>query len=325
MKRLLGLIVLGAAGFFFLKNFDIGSLEDLKIPSFDGDATSWLGPSTGGPTPGPQGDSITIASFNIQVFGQSKLNKPDVMEVLTKIVRQFDVVAIQEVRSSQQDVLPRFVSMLNADGSRFDFAIGERLGRTSSKEQYAYIFNTATIEIDRSTIYTVGDPDDLLHREPMAASFRVRGPASNEAFTFTLVNIHTDPDEVDMEVDVLDNVMQAVRSDGRGEDDIILLGDLNADERSFGELGQMPDVYWVISGVPTNTRGTKTYDNLLFFASATTEFSGRGGVFNFQEEYQLTAEQALQVSDHFPVWGEFDLREGGVPNRFAARRQSTPR
>lgn len=276
-------------------------------------------------SPGPQGDSITIASFNIQVFGQSKLNKPDVMEVLTKIVRQFDVVAIQEVRSSQQDVLPRFVSMLNADGSRFDYAIGERLGRTSSKEQYAFVFNTATIEIDRSAIYTVGDPDDLLHREPTVASFRVRGPAPEEAFTFTLVNIHTDPDEVDMEVDVLDNVMQAVRSDGRGEDDIILLGDLNADERSFGELGQMPDVYWVISGVPTNTRGTKTYDNLLFYASATTEFSGRGGVFNFQEEYNLSGEQALEVSDHLPVWGEFDLREGGVPNRFAARRQNSPR
>lgn len=325
MKRLFGFIALAAAGFFFLKNFDLGSLDKLSIPSLDGGGTSWLGSSTAGPTPGAQGDSITIAAFNIQVFGQSKLNKPGAMEVLTKIVRQFDVVAIQEVRSSQQDVLPRFVSMLNADGSQFDFAIGDRLGRTSSKEQYAFVFNTATIEIDRSAIYTVGDPDDLLHREPTVASFRVRGPAPEEAFTFTLVNIHTDPDEVDMEVDVLDNVMQAVRSDGRGEDDIILLGDLNADERSFGELGQMPDVYWVISGVPTNTRGTKTYDNLLFYASATTEFSGRGGVFNFQEEFQLTADQALEVSDHFPVWGEFDVREGGVPNRFAARNQGPPR
>lgn len=319
MKKILIPLVVAALGYFFLQKFEIDGLDQIKLNPRQGGGGSWLSSSdTSAPT-GPVGDSISIASFNIQVFGQSKLDKPEVMEVLAKIVRQFDVVAIQEIRSSQQDVMPRFVELINADGSRFDFAIGERLGRTSSKEQYAFVFNTATIEIDRSAIYTVGDPDDLLHREPMVASFRTRGVPPEEAFTFTLVNIHTDPDEVDMEVDVLDNVLQAVRADGRGEDDVILLGDLNADERSFGELGQMADIYWVISGVPTNTRGTKTYDNLLFFAHATTEFTGRGGVFNFKEEYNLTEEQALDVSDHLPVWGLFDVREGGQPNRFATR------
>lgn len=319
MKKLIAPIVVVVVGFFFLQKFQIEGLDHLKIHPREGGGSSWLGSADSGAPAGPVGDSIVIASFNIQVFGQSKLDKPDVMQTLAQIVRQFDVVAIQEVRSSQQDVLPRFVELINANGARYDFAIGDRLGRTSSKEQYAFVFNTATVEIDRSTIYTVGDPDDLLHREPMVASFRTRGVDPEEAFTFTLVNIHTDPDEVDMEVDALDDVLQAVRSDGRGEDDVILLGDLNADERNFGELGQMADIYWVISGVPTNTRGTKTYDNLLFFAHATTEFSGRGGVLNFQEEFKLTPDQALEVSDHFPVWGVFDIREGGQPNRFATR------
>jgi len=319
------LVALVVAGFFFLQKFEIQGLDQLDIRPRAEDGLSRSEATASDSLVGAAGDSITIASFNIQVFGQSKLNKPRVMDILVQTVRQFDVVAIQEVRSSRQDVLPRFVELINADGAQYDFAIGERLGRTSSKEQYAFVFNTATIEIDRSTIYTVGDPDDLLHREPTVASFRVRGPPTDEAFTFTLVNIHTDPDEVDMEVDVLDNVIQAVRDDGRGEDDIILLGDLNADEKSFGELGQLADIYWVIAGVPTNTRGTKTYDNLLFFAHATTEFDGRGGVFNFQEKFGLTREAALEVSDHFPVWGEFDVREGGEPNRFAARHDGTSR
>ena len=52
------------------------------------------------PTPPTQtaartGDTISIASFNIQVFGQSKLKKADAMEVLAQIVRRFDVIAIQ--------------------------------------------------------------------------------------------------------------------------------------------------------------------------------------------------------------------------------------
>jgi hypothetical protein len=50
--------------------------------------------------PGAQaGDTIKVASFNIQVFGTSKLKKPQVMDVLVKVIRRFDVVAIQEVRS----------------------------------------------------------------------------------------------------------------------------------------------------------------------------------------------------------------------------------
>ena len=121
------------------------------------------------------GDTIKICSFNIQVFGTSKLKKPQAMDVLTKVVRRFDVVAIQEVRSTDDTVVPKFVEMVNADGSRYDFIIGPRLGRTNSKEQYAVLFNTARIEVDRGSVYTVDDPKDLLHREPMVARFRVRG------------------------------------------------------------------------------------------------------------------------------------------------------
>ena len=39
-------------------------------------------------------------------------------------------------------------------------------------------------------------PTICLHREPLVGWFRVRGPDASQAFTFTLVNIHTDPDEV---------------------------------------------------------------------------------------------------------------------------------
>src|SRR3989338_8556650 len=45
-------------------------------------------------------ETITLASFNIQVFGDSKAAKEDVMKALTDIVIQYDIIAIQEVRDS---------------------------------------------------------------------------------------------------------------------------------------------------------------------------------------------------------------------------------
>jgi endonuclease/exonuclease/phosphatase family metal-dependent hydrolase len=264
-----------------------------------------------------RGEAIRVATFNIQVFGTSKLGKPDVVEALVKIVGQFDVVAIQEVRAADPTVVNQFVSLINATGRRYDAVVGPRLGRTSSKEQYAFIFDTTRIEVDPSSVYTVDDPDDLLHREPLVAGFRVRGPPPEQAFTFTLINIHTDPDETDQELDALDDVFRAVRNDGRHEDDIILLGDLNVDDSHLGELGMTSDITWVIAGTPTNTRRTRQYDNVLFQRQATVEYTGRAGVFDFASEFQLSMDAALEVSDHLPVWIEFSPYEGGESGRLA--------
>jgi deoxyribonuclease-1-like protein len=157
-----------------------------------------------------------------------------------------------------------------------------------------------------------------LHRPPFVGWFRVRGPPPDQAFTFTLVNVHTDPDEVAEEMRVLDDVFFKVRDDGRNEDDLILLGDFNADDQHLDELGRVSGMMAAISRTPTNTRQTQQYDNLVFQFPATSEYAGRSGVFDFLREFNLTIEQALQVSDHLPVWAEFSMHEGGVVPAVAA-------
>lgn len=279
--------------------------------------------------PPQQQATIRVASFNIQVFGEKKLSNSNVTSKLVQICRHFDVIAIQEVRSDQQTILPQFISMLNADGSSYNYVIGPRLGRTDSKEQYAFVYDQSSIEVDRNQLYTIDDPDDLLQREPLVGWFRARGPNPNEAFTFSLVTVHTTPDPprvLQGELNVLDDVFLAVRNDGRNEDDVIMLGDFNANHLQLGELGQVPGIACVIgdmrdsSGrtvpIPTNTLQTKQYDNILFDARATTEFAGKAGVFNFAQEYGLSQEDAKWISDHFPVWAEFSVYEGG-PNMVA--------
>lgn len=320
---LLTLIVLGSGSFFFFKNFEIKGLENVVIVSrTSSDTTS---PPVGQPGSTPTFDpaaadgTIRIASFNIQVFGTSKASKPQVMDVLAQVVRKFDIVAIQEIRSKDQTIIPRFVEQINSTGARYAHVLGPRLGRTSSKEQYAFIFNTDTIEVDHSATYTVADPNDVLHREPLVGLFRARAPPGTNPFTFQLVNIHTDPDEVKQEVDALANVYRAVLADSTRERDVIVLGDLNASEYQLGGLGQIPKITTAITGEKTNTRRTKSYDNLVFQGDETNEFTGRSGVVDLLREFNLTEKQALTVSDHLPVWGEFSIVEGGTSQRFATR------
>jgi len=260
------------------------------------------------PPPPPSGkptDAVLIASFNIQVFGEAKLAKPQVVDVLTRVVRRFDVVAVQEVRAKSDSVVPNFVAAINADGSRYQYVIGPRLGRTSSKEQYTFIYDSTRIEIDPSSVATLPNPGDKLHRPPLRARFRVRTNPPEAGFSFWLVDIHTDPDEVPQEVDALADAFVSMRSVIPDEDDVILLGDLNAAPPQFGRIKQIPGIGWAVSGTTTNTRRTKTYDNLIFDRTATTEYTGRWGVLDLQQTFGLPLEKALEVSDHNPVWAAF--------------------
>ncbi len=260
--------------------------------------------------------TIRVASFNIQVFGQKKMQDEAVMGVLAKIVRRFDIVAVQEIRSQNQDVIPTLLGYVNAEGLKYDAVVGPRVGRTISQEQFAYVFNTATIEVDPGAVYTVVDPGDRLHREPLVAAFRARGAPPEEAFTFSLINVHTDPDEATREVNALDDVYLAVRDDERGEDDIIMLGDFNLDHESLGELAAIPYVRPIISE-PTNAARSQVYDNFVFHHRAVVEFTGNRGVVDLAREYGLTPEQVVVISDHFPIWAEFSVFEGGRAAHFA--------
>ncbi len=350
MQRLFSLVVLGllgGVGYLVLTGGDLGQLaiaprkqSPANAPAPYQTPGSWAGPTTGpagnadsfqavsngqavaGPSSGP---SLRIAAFNIQHFGNSKASKPYVMHTLADIVRQFDIVAIQEIRTKDEYLIPNFVKLINQSGRKYDHVIGRRLGNTKSKEQYAYLFDTQRVMIDRQSVYTISDPDNLLHREPLVATFQARGVDPDEAFTFTLVATHTDPDVVPEELDALAEVYRVVRRSSRGEDDIILLGDFNTDDRHLGRLGQLPGVSPLIAGVWTNTRQNKQYDNIVIHQPSTTEFAGRSGVFDVMRHFNLTQKQALEVSDHFPVWAEFSVYERDYAGRIASRRRTSGR
>ena len=255
--------------------------------------------------------TLKIASFNLQHFGHHKVENPFVAETVIRVIRQFDVIALQEICTQQQDVVAMVVDRVNQAGGRYDYLIGPRVGTGENLEQFAFVFNTQTIETDRDQLYSVEDPDNLILRDPLVGWFRAKQSDARKAFTFTLVNIHSDPDRADAEVRVLPELVQSIRRDGRDEDDVILVGDFGADALSMAYLKQRGFTI-TLSETPTLVSGSQTSDNLILTSKATDEYIGRAGTLDFLRKSNLSIDQALQVSDHLPVWAEFSIVEGGA-------------
>ena len=54
-----------------------------------------------------------IATFNIKVFGETKMGKPEVVSVLVETVLRYDLVAVQEIKDIDQTVPYDFLDAIN--------------------------------------------------------------------------------------------------------------------------------------------------------------------------------------------------------------------
>lgn len=253
---------------------------------------------------------IKIAAFNIKIFGKTKRQKNYVMDVLTDIVREFDIVFIQEIRDSSEETAPYFLQKINEmGGAEYKFVRSERLGRTASKEAYAYFYNSETIEFIEESDYVYNDTDDVFEREPYIASFR------SGNFDFTLVGIHIKPDDAYSEIGNLTHVVNSVLSENPNEKDIIILGDFNADGSYFdeGDLTnpfKASEFHWVITNdMDTMTTTDYTYDRIMLMnATYSQEYvEDSAEVFYFDIEYEISNSTLIEaVSDHYPIYAEYE-------------------
>jgi len=257
----------------------------------------------------PDVEKIKVAAFNIQVFGRTKREKTEVMSILAQIIREFDVVLVQEIRDSSETTAPIFLEAINSlEGPDYAFIRSERLGRTTSKEAYAYFYNTETIEYLVDSAFVFDDVDDVFEREPYVASF-----VSGE-FDFTLIGIHTKPDDTYHEIGNLTLVFDRVTGMG-DERDIIALGDFNADGSYFDEESmdnplKGSEYVWIVGNdLDTMTKTDWTYDRMVM-----TDYTFSGefivdstDVYYFDQIYGLNQSFTEDVSDHFPVYAEFSI------------------
>ncbi len=264
----------------------------------------------------PAAQRLRVASFNLQGLGPAKLAKPELVELLVRILRQYEVVALQEIQSSRDDILPMLVERLNQSGRSYDYLVGPRVGGENAREQFAFLFDTSRVETDRYQLYTVEDPEELITYDPLVAWFRCKGVPRDRAFTFSVVNLRIDPSRSAQERELLPNLIHAIENDGRHEDDWLIVGDLNGGNSQLTHLNR-ESVRLAFSDIPTDVMGQSMRSCILFSARGTTEFTGRAGVFDFLQKFNLSLERALEVSEHMPVWAEFFTLEGADPGRIA--------
>nr|MCU0721757.1 hypothetical protein [Pirellula sp.] len=152
---------------------------------------------------------IRVASFNLHAFNEHKLQKLPVMETLVRIIRQFDVIALQHISSRQTDLLPLLTDRVNQSDRRYDFLIGPPVGR-DQKQQFAFLFDTERMETDRGQLYTVDDPQDLLTYEPLVAWFRTTLPQRSQSFTFSVANLRLNALSGESELKLLPDLVRGI-------------------------------------------------------------------------------------------------------------------
>ena len=233
------------------------------------------------------GPTVTIATFNIRSFGQAKMANATIAHELSGILSNFDLVAVQEIRDKEGSALPRLAAMAN-----YSHITSPRLGSTSSKEQYAFLYNASRITFENVS-YVLNSTG--FERPPFVAKFR----AGN--FTFYAVDIHVKPAKAKTEIPLLLSVVNST-------EDYIILGDYNAD-CSYLDVPLSTLLSGLFVVVPDNADTTVhstdcAYDRFVITPQTAEDYSN-WGLYNFTRTLNLTRQQSLKLSDHYPVWAKF--------------------
>ncbi|XP_056384276.1 deoxyribonuclease-1-like [Hyla sarda] len=260
-----------------------------------------------------QRKAMKIASFNARRFGLKKCTDSKVFSIITRIVSRYDMIVLLEVFDSKEKAAKKLVEQLNStckDGASYTYIISKPLGRGDYKEQYLFIFRKDFVSVKEQYQYEdmqKGDEDSFA-REPFIVRFESKKTAVKD---FVLIPVHTTPKDSVQEIDELYDVYLDVKEKW-GTQNIILLGDFNADG-SYVSGRKMKTIrlrtdkcfHWLIADDKDTTATNTTdcsYDRIVVHDDLMEHIVPNSAKpFNFQQEYKLTDEETLAVSDHYPV------------------------
>lgn len=137
--------------------------------------------------------NLTIMAWNVQIFGPSKMSKPDVVKILVPTFRLYDIGVIQEIQDGPGTAIAKLVTMINACNfteppcPQYKLEISPRLGPSGNEEQYGFIYRPDKVNITH--VFQYPDPNTWYSRPPYHARFKAHN------FTFVLGPIHTRPSE----------------------------------------------------------------------------------------------------------------------------------
>lgn len=261
-----------------------------------------------------------VATFNIKVFGDTKMSNATVVAELVNLFQDYDMVAVQEIKDIDEEVPYLFLNELNGVAGQenltnqtmeWKMVLSERSGMQdddkNSQEQYAYYYRpTVFTSLDNGTLYD-DSTNDSFQREPFLATFMLLDTNGEETGTdIVFVNIHTKPTLAVEELGALGDVLSWAQTNYSEDDDYVILGDFNGDcsYASYNELVDLSisseNYTWLIPDDADTTVGNSrcAYDRIVTSSQLDERLTGQWGI---DETVSSGA-----VSDHKPVW--FDIK-----------------
>lgn len=251
-------------------------------------------------------EPIRLVSWNIRDFGKSK--NIEELEQIAEIVREVDIVAIQEVVAGYggAQAVAKLSDVLNRKGAQWDYVISDPTKSTKYvTERYAFIWKTKNIKIkNRGAL--IKDLEKSVDREPFYLDFFTQGKK------FTVLNFHSRPHDKNPEAEIL--AISDYLKDNNSEHPILLAGDFNVDEKEavfngIKDLGYSA----TLSNQPTTLKQACDGHNYLnypidniFYGSGVIR--KKGYAIDFVRVCE-NLEMARKLSDHLPVYLSFSLRE----------------
>ncbi|XP_060925991.1 deoxyribonuclease-1-like [Limanda limanda] len=258
---------------------------------------------------------MKVASFNIQKFGKSKVSDPDVVNILTKIVSRYDIIVILEVVDISGESIKTFLDALNKSvhnrKHHYTLKISSRLGRTRYKEQFMFLYRDDLVDLVGSHQFDdqLNEGGDVFARDPYILRFRCLNTVLKD---LVMIPVHTKPEDSETELDELYDVFLHVKK-AWSTDNVMILGDFNADGSYVSKKAMKgirirndKNFHWLIGDDVDTTASTgndHSYDRIVVYGDDMLQaiVPNSAKPFNFQKAYGLSDEQALKVSDHYPV------------------------
>nr|XP_015203399.1 PREDICTED: deoxyribonuclease gamma isoform X1 [Lepisosteus oculatus] len=258
--------------------------------------------------------TLKICSFNIQSFGESKVAKPEILDVIGKCISRCDIALVMEIKDASGKVFPQLMTHLNSQLNRkkdqYKYVISERLGRKSYKEQYAFIFREKLVSLQAVYQYPdqqeEGEVEDSFAREPFISWFTSSRTAIKN---FVIIPIHTAPEAAVREIDALYDVYMNTTQRWKIEN-IIIMGDFNADcgyvpKKKWRNirLKSNSSFVWLINDESDTTVKESThcaYDRIVLHGQNLVQAVDPKSVkiYDFKTAYGLTEKELYQPTTH---------------------------
>lgn len=262
--------------------------------------------------------ALKLCSFNVKTFGEAKKENAEAMDIIVKIIKRCDIMLLMEIKDSSNIIGPSLMEKLNGlrRATTYTYVISPRLGRNKYKEQYVFIYKEKLVTVKKCYLYhdTQTRDEDVFSREPFVVWFQSPHTAIKD---FIIIPLHTTPETSVKEIDELVDVYTYVNRRWKAEN-YIFMGDFNAGcsyvpKKAWKNirLRTDPNFVWLIGDNEDTTvkKSTKcAYDRIVLRGQEIVDsvVPKSSSVFNFEKAYGLTEEQALEVSDHYPI--EFQLK-----------------